>query len=51
MRREWRADSERRHLDDFLTKIERHPNSAVVPFWKRVSNASGTWQSTRQAMK
>lgn len=50
MRREWRLDSHRCHLDDFLTKIENHPNSAVVPFWRRVSNASGTWRSTRQNM-
>jgi len=50
-RSEWRLDSERQHLDDFLTKIEKCPNAAVVPYWKQTSNASGTWRSTRQRMQ
>lgn len=51
MRCEWRLDSERKQLDDFLTKIEKHPNSAVVPHWGSPSNASGEWRSTRRNMQ
>ena len=50
MRREWRLDSEREHLDNFLATIENHPNAAVVPHWTASISAAAAWRSTIQKM-
>ncbi len=49
MRREWREDPERQHLDTFLNELQNHPNLEPVRHW-RASNAAGEWRSVVQRL-